>query len=491
MNKHNLLIKKIKQIFLSINNSIESNFNKIKFFKKNEFIRNNRVFFGISAVAILTLSYFLVPTMYNKNIIQEEIKNQIFKKYKIEVIFNEKIRYALLPKPHFVSKNSLILRDKKEIGVVKNLKVFIGIDNFFTFNKIKIKDLFFIKTDFNIKKKDLIFFEELLKTEPNENKIVFKKSNLFFNGLNEELLFLNKILNGKFFYDSFNLENVLISENEIFNIPYKIIVKNDKFNKELLIKFNSKKIRLDIENNTSYEDKEKKGIIDFLFVNRDLLLDYQIKENSLFFFTDKKKLLNGYFDFKPFYLNADLNYEGVSTKNLFSNDSILIDLIKTEILNNINLNVNINLDVKDITNINELNNLKLKLSLEQGNITVSKSQILWKNDLQIILKEGFINHDDDKISLIGKLVIEAKNIDNFYKSFQIKKKYRKDINQIEMDFVYNLNNSKFKFDNVKIDGATNKDLSNFINKYNSRGKVFFNKIIFKNFINDFFISYAG
>jgi len=60
-----------------------------------------------------------------------------------------------------------------------------------------------------------------------------------------------------------------------------------------------------------------------------------------------------------------------------------------------------------------------------------------------------------------------------------------------MDFVYNLNNSKFKFDNVKIDGATNKNLSNFIDKYNSRGKVFFNKIIFKNFINNFFISYAG
>ena len=78
MNKHNLLIKKAKQRILSINNSIESYFNKFKFFKKNfkknEFIRNNRVFFGLSAVVILTLSYFLIPTMYNKNIIQAEIK---------------------------------------------------------------------------------------------------------------------------------------------------------------------------------------------------------------------------------------------------------------------------------------------------------------------------------------------------------------------------------------------------------------------------------
>ena len=48
MNKHNLLIKKIKQRFLSINDLIESYFNKLKFLKKNfkkiEFIKNNRVF---------------------------------------------------------------------------------------------------------------------------------------------------------------------------------------------------------------------------------------------------------------------------------------------------------------------------------------------------------------------------------------------------------------------------------------------------------------
>ena len=137
------------------------------------------------------------------------------------------------------------------------------------------------------------------------------------------------------------------------------------------------------------------------------------------------------------------------------------------------------------------NNLKLKLSLDQGNITLSKSKILWKNDLQIILKEGFINHDNNEIYLIGKLAIEAKNIENFYRSFQIKKNYRKNINQIDMDFVYNLNNSKFKFDNIKIDGVSNKNLDNFVNKHNSRGKIFSNKIIFKNFINNFFISYAG
>ena len=34
---------------------------------------------------------------------------------------------------------------------------------------------------------------------------------------------------------------------------------------------------------------------------------------------------------------------GLSTKNLFNDDSILYDLIKSEILNNQNLNANLNL----------------------------------------------------------------------------------------------------------------------------------------------------
>ena len=45
---------------------------------------------------------------------------------------------------------------------------------------------------------------------------------------------------------------------------------------------------------------------------------------------------------------------------------------------------------------------------------------------------------------------------NFYKSFQINKNYRKDLKQIEMDFVYNLNTKNFMFDNVKIDKTSKK-----------------------------------
>ena len=495
MNKLNLIPKKIKQRFLSINDSLENYFSKLNFIKsyskKNNILANNRVFFGISAVLILTLSYFLLPTLYNKNIVQVEIKNQILKKYNIKVKFNENIRYGLLPKPHFISKNLSILNDEREIGIVKSFKIFIDFGNFFSIDNLEVKDLVLNKTDFNLNKKDFLFFDKLLKMEPNENRIIFKKSNIFFKNLDEELLFLNKINISKFYFDSYNLENVLVSKNEIFNIPYTLNLKNNKFRKNFFIKFNSRKIRLDIENNTNYDDELKKGKVDLLFVNKNESLSYEINKNSLKFSSIGKKKFNGYFDFKPFYLKATFNYEGISAKDILKNDSVLVELFKSEILNNQNLNVNIDLNVNNITNIDYLNDLKLKLNLDQGDITFSKSRIMWKDDLEINLKEGLLNYNQNEIFLIGKLIINANNIDNFYKSFQIKKIYRKKMNKLELDFVYNFNKNKFIFDNVKIDNKSNDKLNKFLDNFNSTDKKFFNKIVFKNFINNFFSNYEG
>ena len=495
MNKVNLISKKFKERLLSINESLESYFNKLNFLKKNSkknnILANNKVFFGLSAVIILTLSYILLPTLYNKNIVQVEIKNQILKKYNIDIKFNEKIRYGLLPRPHFTTKNLSIFYEGREIGIVKIFKSFIDIGNFFSINNLEVNDLILKKTDFKLNNKDLFFFEKLLKIEPNENEIIFKNSNIFFKNFDNELLFLNKINEGKFYYDSYNLENVFASKNEIFNIPYTINVKNNKFRKNLYIKFNSKKIRLDIESITNYENQKKQGVVDLLFVNKDESFSYNINENSLIFSSEDKKKFNGYFDFKPFYLKADFSYDGVSIKDFLKNDSILVELIKSEIFNNQNLNVNINLNVNNITNIDQLKDLDLKLNLDQGSINFSKSRIKWKDDLEIILNDGLLNNDQNEIYLLGKIVVNAKNINNFYKSFQIKKIYRKKIEQLELDFVYNFNKNKFTFDNVIIDKKSSDKLNNFLNEFNSSEKKFLNKISFKNFINNFFENYAG
>lgn len=497
MSKHNFLNKKVKKQILSINDLIESNFNKLKYFKSNYkkilLSKENRLVLVIGTVVILTLSFLLIPTFYDKSLIQLQVKNQILKNYDIDIKFNEEINYNLLPRPHFSAKNLSILRNKKEIGLTKNLKVFIGLGQYFSFkNEIDIKDLAFHKTDFNFYLDDFLFFRNLLKTEPNENKIFFKKSNIFFKNQNEDVLFINKISNSQFYYDANNLQNVLISKNEVFKIPFKIIIKNDKFNKKILADFNSKKIRLNLENEIDYENEIKKGLLDILFINKSTSLNYQIDKNSIKFSSNNNKnFYIGTIDFKPFYFYADFNYEGFSAKNLFTDDSILIDLINSEILNNKNLSANINLNIKDITNIKELNNLKLRIFIEEGEIDFSDSFIMWKEDLKIVFNESLLILDDDGINLVGTVKLDFKDIDNFYSSFQINKSNRKNIEHIQLDFVYNINNKSLRFDNPKINDKQNPDIDEFLNIFNSSKDRVFNKITFKNFIKNFFRVYSG
>ena len=495
MPKHNQFIKKLKSQFVSINNTIESYFNNLKFFikdlKKRKLSQNNKVFLASGLVVILVISYFLIPTLYNKELVQLEIKNQIFKKYQIDIKFNKKIKYGLLPKPHFVTKDLAILRNDKEIGIVKNFRINIKVKNFFSFNEIQFKDLIFNKSDFNIYQQDLVFFENLLKTEPSENKIIIKNSNIFFKDNNDDILFINKIKKSEFYYDLFNIANVLKSKNEIFNIPYKLIIRNDKFNKLVSTEFNSQKIRLNVENQISYDSKIQQGLMEILFVNQTTSLEYELSENSLNFSTEgKKDIYNGLIEFKPFYLKANFNYDGLSTKTWFDENSILYNLIKSEIFNNENLNININLNVKDIININELNDLFLNLVIESGDIRLSDSNIMWKDDLKIYLTESLLNIDQNEIYLTGKIIVDVKDFNDFYKSFQIKKSYRKEIKEIQFDFNHNFTQKKISFNNFKIDNKPSSNIEKFVEKYNSNEK-FFNKITFKNFVNDFFKVYFG
>ena len=441
---------------------------------------------------ILTLSYFLIPTLYNKDIVQSQIKNHILKKYNIDIKFNEKIKYGLLPTPHFVAKNLSIIREKNEIAIAKSLKIFIGVSDFLNIGEIKIKDLTFNKTDFNIQKNDFSFFKNLLETAPNENKIEIKNSNIFYKNEDDEVLFINKIFNSQFYYDSNKLQNVLSSKNKIFNVPYKLKIENNKFNKKFLTIFSSKKIRLNIENEFDYDEENKSGLLDILFVNKGTSLSYKISSNLISFNSeDLKNKFKGLIEIKPFYLSADFNYDGLSTKNLFDEESLVIDLIKSEIFNNQNLNANIKFNLKDITNIAELNNLFLNINVKEGSIDLSNSSIMWKEDLKILLDESNLNYDGNQINLDGKITLQFKDIDNFYRSFQIKKNNRKKINKVELYFVFDFNQNTMNFSNARIDGSPNLKIEEYFDRFNESGNREFNKVRFKNFVSNFFDIYAG
>ncbi len=495
MRKQNLLSKKIGKQISHINNLLENYFNSLRRFildiKKLRFDKNNKVFLVIVSIIFLTLVYFLIPTAYNKELIQKEIKNQIYQKYNIVLKFDNIIQYNFFPKPHFSSKNLSILNEERKIAEVKNFKIFIDFKNFFNFNQIQTQDVIFDKADFNFKKSDLSFFINLLKTEPNRNVIKIKRSNLFFTNRDDEVLFINQINDSNFYYDFKNLKNVLVSKGKVFNVPYKLIIGNDKLNEILDFEFTSKKLVLKIENETDYKKENDNGNLKISFKNKNDIFGYKINKNFLDITSeDNNKVFRGLIEFKPFYLVSNFKYQTFRIKDLIFNP-FFIEILKSQILDNKNLNAIINFDVKNVYDFDRFSDLSLKLKIEEGNYNFSNSNIIWKENVNISFSDAFLNFDKEKINFNGRTSFDIKNQDEFFKFFQIKKDLRKNIGKIELDFNYDFNEEKITFDNLRIDNKSNKKIEEIISNFNSNSKRFFNKVTFKNFVNDILAAYFG
>tara|TARA_B100000989_G_scaffold274087_1_gene232684 strand:- start:309 stop:1796 length:1488 start_codon:yes stop_codon:yes gene_type:complete len=495
MRKQNLLSKKIRKQISNINNLLENYFNSLRRFildaRKLRFDKNNRVFLIIVSIIFLTLIYFLIPTAYDKKLIEKEIKNQIYQKYNLVIKFDNVIQYNFFPKPHFSSKNLSILNDQKKIGEVEIFKIFIDFQNFLNFNQIKTQDIIFDKADLNIKKSDLNFFTNLLKTQPSRNKIKIKRSNIFFTNKNDEVLFINQINHIEFYYDFKNLKNILVSKGKIFNVPYKLIIENDQLNEILNFEIVSKKLVLKIENKTDYKKKDNTGSLKLSFKNKNNIFNYEINENTInIFLNDTNKSFKVLLEFKPFYLVSNLNYQTFRIRDLFNNP-FFMEILKSQILNNKNLNALINFDVKNVYDFNRFSDLSLKLKIEDGNYNFSNSNITWKENVKVFFSDVFLNFDKGKINLNGRTSFDVKDKDEFFKFFQIKKELRKNIEKIDLDFNYDLNEEKISFDNLRIDNKSNKKIEGIISSFNSSNKRFLNKITFKNFVNDILIAYFG
>ena len=314
---------------------------------------------------------------------------------------------------------------------------------------------------------------------------------VFFLDKDEEVLFINQIDNSKFYYDFKNLRNIYSSKNKIFNVPYKITIKNDKLNQTSFTTLVLKKLRLKIENQINYREENKIGLLKINFKNKNNLINYKLKKNSLdFSLKDSNKNYNGNIEFKPFYMVSNLNYQNLKLSELINNP-LINDIIKTQIMNNENLNAEVNINIKKIVDFDRFADLILKLKIEEGGLTFTESSIKWKESINLSLLEGLIDYDEDTINFNGRMLITIKEKDDFFRHFQINKDLRKKLEKIEFDFNYDIIEKKVSFDNFRIDGKSNEKLDRFIMNFNSSDEKVFNKITFKSFVNNIFLSYFG
>jgi hypothetical protein len=173
-------------------------------------------------------------------------------------------------------------------------------------------------------------------------------------------------------------------------------------------------------------------------------------------------------------------------KKIFKESSSLVNIFKSEVLNNENLNGAINVNTKNLKGLNFLNNIESKIILEEGAIYLENLKTTFKDSVKINIKDTQLIVDDNKLKFTGFITFEFINIKKFFEHYQINIKDRKYINKINLGFLFHLDEKFVEIDNLKVDGKNNQNLDIFLNDLNSKKENIFNKIMFRNSVKNFF-----
>ncbi len=496
MSKTNSFLKFLKNINSSINNLLENNLNKLNFKNLSYLFKNNKIILTFVAVFVLFISYLLLPTFYKQVDISKELKTQLQIKYGLNLKFSQNLKYNFFPKPHFTTIDSSILDGKNEISQIKKLKIFLSLGNFFSYKNIKIKDLIIENSNFNLNQKNYNFFLNILDKNFQNSNLIIKDSNVFFKSFEDEVLFIHKIIKAKYYYEKKELKNILYTENEIFNIPFSIktYFNNDK--SKTFSQINLNLINLKIENELSLNSEKKIGKTEFVFNNLKRNVNYQIEKGSFIFHIFDKIdapsiTYKGQFNLKPFYANLDGNLKELNLNFLFGSNPIIIQLLKTELLNHKNIDFTLNINADKISKNFNFKNIILKSQIQDGLIDIDKTKFKWRNFADFEILQSLIFVRNGELILDGKLKINVDNYKDIYKFLLTPKNYRNEINQIDLNFTYNFDQKIASLKDIKIDNKINQNVNKILNNIIIKKDKLQNKIYFKNLLNKAIKSYAG
>ena len=500
MSKHNFFAKFFKKTSIFINSLLIKKLNKLNFiFEKDKFLTFlsfKRGFMFLSALIVLTFSYLSIPNFYDTSNLINNVKNQLYKDLNIDFNLSEKFSYNLFPKPNFTFQEIKFLHQDKNFASIDEMKIYISISNLFTSNDIKIKNINLNKVNFDLNKKNYNFFVKLLNSNFSNSNLEIKNSNIFYRNIENEVLFINKIDQLKYYYDLKDNKNTFVANNEIFNIPYTIELKNHKDEKKILTKVNFDFLKLQVKNVLSYKQIPKNGLIEFTYNKKKSEGTYQLN-NNLFNFNYLNKSLGNNFKYKgainfiPFFSEISGDIDIINLDKLFNPDTILVQLLKSELLNNKNLNINGIINAEQIIPFRDLNNLVFKFRIEDGLLDISETKFSWLDYVDFQIFDSLLYVKDNNLVLDGNISIDIHNSSEIYKFFQTPRNYRKEIKKIKFNFIYNFDQEITNLNNIEIDNLANPEVNNILGQFISKETILQNRIYFKSLINEAIKSYAG
>ena len=324
----------------------------------------------------------------------------------------------------------------------------------------------------------------MLNYKKRNQNLKFLNSKFFYLDKTDEVVFLNNLKELNYEHQE-NFLKKITSKFEIFNIPINLVAEHNVPEKKFFTEIKSHPLRLKIKNNSNYKDKKLNGELDVNIINNNRKINYILKDKYLSFQTNDNKFRGG-INIKPFFLTSNLNFYQIDLKKIFQDNSILTNLLKSEVLNNENLNGVIRVNTKNIKGLNFLSETESKIILEEGSIYLQSLKTTFKNAVIVDLKDTQLILDDNRIKFAGFVTLDFINIKKFFEHYQINIKDRKYISKINLGFLFHLDEKFIEIDNLKVDGNSNENLNQFFDNLNSKRDSIFNKIVLRNSVKDFF-----
>jgi hypothetical protein len=496
MKKHNYFVKFLIKINKIINSLLERNLNKLNVANLKNILINNKVFLAIVLLIILFFSYLSLPNIFNKNQISTELKRDLLEKLNLEFNFEKKLDYKFLPRPHFITSGSSLIFNDNKISKINKLKIYVSLESLFSLKNMKVKNVIIEEANFNINKNNYNFFIKLLDNDFKDIKLEILNSNIFYKNLENDVLFINHIEKAKYVYDPKEFKNILNSKNSIFNLTYSFEMSNNQDEKKLNSKINIRSLNFQLENQFSYGEELKSGLSEFNFLNFKSVAEYKTGKNNfefkLFDKAQKSKFsYNGKLNFRPFHSYLVGSAATIDFSHLFSDNGIIKQVLKTEILNNKNIDLKLNISANKIKNFDNFTNIFLNSKIQEGLIDFDQTKFSWKNYVNFSLTDSLIYIKNGKLVLDANSEINLIDIDKMYKFLITPKNLRKKINKMNISFTYTFDEKTININSIKVDGISDENLLKNRNEINLKGNSLQNKIYIKKFLNDVIKNYDG
>jgi len=438
----------------------------------------------------------LIPNIYDKNEINNKLNDQLRKKFNLNFNLSQNFTYNFLPRPHFIYRNSSIVKNESEISKIEKLKVFISLNNLFSYKEFNVQNLIIEKSNFNLNNQTHDFFTNLLDGNFQDGKLIIKDSNIFYKNKDNEVLFINKILYMKYFYDDTILQNKIVLKNEIFNLPYEIELNKNNIDEKIFSKLNLDFLKLRINNELDFSKKVKRGYVNFTLNKDQFSGTYDINKNNFIFnlfdnLENPNFSYNGEVKFHPFYSKLEGTIKEINISYLLNSNKLVLQLLKTEILNNRNLSLDLNIYVNELQNMGDFVNIYLNSKIQEGLIDIDNTRFSWRDNADFFLEDSLIYVKEGELILDGKFNLTIKNSNEVYKFLLTPKNYRNELTNIKANFVYNFDQKIANLNNILIDNKNNKDVNKTLESLIFKKNKLQNRVYLKNMLNKALKLYAG